>query len=332
MPTTHPLIQQLARKEGFSIRDARPLAGGSIHQAVRLDTDRGSFFLKWNPMIPSDLFRKEADGLRVLRNSGAGFLVPEVHAFEPDFAGEQERRGDDGEPEKTGTDPASGYDISEPEPGKNGGASRSEGYILMEYIAPAVDRGRDQENRSYEEFGRALARLHSISRPHFGLSYDNYIGPLVQSNRSHSDWCEFFILERIEPQLRMALDRGKLPGSCRRWWDRLATTLPELFPDARPALLHGDLWSGNCHFDATGKAVLYDPAIYFGHPEMEIAFTRLFGGFTSRFYDAWSEVMNPEPGLEERVPLYNLYPLLVHVNLFGGHYCDQVITFLRTRS
>lgn len=96
-----------------------------------------------------------------------------------------------------------------------------------------------------------------------------------------------------------------------------------LFPREIPALLHGDLWSGNFMFTRSGQASIYDPAVYFGHREMDLAMTRLFGGFSSDFYSGYSDEFPLEPGFEDRVKLYNLYPILVHANLFGGSYCRQ---------
>jgi fructosamine-3-kinase len=107
-------------------------------------------------------------------------------------------------------------------------------------------------------------------------------------------------------------------------FNRLYEVLPSLLPNEKPALLHGDLWSGNYLVDDQGSATLVDPAVYYGNREAEIAFTHLFGGFQPNFYQGYTEAMPLENSFQERVPLYNLYPLMVHVNLFGSGYLGAV--------
>ncbi len=191
------------------------------------------------------------------------------------------------------------------------------GFLLMEYV---------NSGRSGDSFllGTELARLHSTKRELYGLSIDNYIGSLPQKNDQKSDWISFFTENRIAPQLEMAFNSGKLSPAILRNWKRLVKELPSIFPLSKPSLIHGDLWSGNYLFDENGSAVLIDPAVYYGHPEMDLAFTRMFGGFSEDFYRGYKSVSPLEPGFSERVPIYNLYPLLVHVNLFGGHYTSQL--------
>ncbi len=205
-----------------------------------------------------------------------------------------------------------------------GGEKSVPGYLLLEYIEPQ----RGDRNAS-AAFGRRLARLHACNEDHFGLSFDNYIGRLPQSNRMAESWSEFFPDSRIEPQLKMAIDQGRIDSSIQTHWDRLAGRLEEIFPECRPSLIHGDLWGGNYFFDADNRAVLIDPAVYYGHPEMELSFTRMFGGFSDAFYDAYAGETRIEPGFSDRIPIYNLYPLLVHVNLFGGHYSRQAESLLK---
>lgn len=190
------------------------------------------------------------------------------------------------------------------------------GFLLMEYITS----GRAGDSI---QFGSDLAYLHQTKESKFGLNSDNYIGSLPQSNRKHSDWESFFDEERIKPQLRRVVDSGKMNTSVLQKWDRLSSKLSDLLPAASPSLVHGDLWSGNYLFDSSGRAVLIDPAVYYGHPEMDLAFSKMFGGFSEEFYQGYESVQPIERGFDERVPIYNLYPLLVHVNLFGGHYITQ---------
>jgi len=196
------------------------------------------------------------------------------------------------------------------------------GFLLMEFI----EEGRS--GNSFE-FGQNLAKLHQTDIDQFGLDTDNYIGSLPQSNRRHDNWITFFTEERINPQIQMAVDSGKLSRGILQNWDRLSRKLNEIFPPTKPSLLHGDLWSGNYLFDSSGSGVLIDPAVYYGHPEMDLAFTKMFGGFSSEFYRGYESELPLEPGFSERVPIYNLYPLLVHVNLFGGHYTSQFNSTLR---
>ncbi|WP_372906605.1 fructosamine kinase family protein [Rhodohalobacter sp.] len=196
------------------------------------------------------------------------------------------------------------------------------GYLLMEF----VEEGRSGD--SYE-FGRNLSKMHQTKANQFGLEVDNYIGSLPQSNRRYDDWIDFFTEERIKPQIKMAVDSGKLNSGIFQNWERLSAKLNEIFPSAKPSLLHGDLWGGNYLFNSDGKAVLIDPAVYYGHPEMDLAFTKMFGGFSGDFYEGYESESPLAPGFSERVPIYNLYPLLVHLNLFGGHYTSQFNSILR---
>jgi fructosamine-3-kinase len=193
------------------------------------------------------------------------------------------------------------------------------GFLLQQFVL----EGRSKPN-SASDFGRALAQLHSHHNETFGLDHDNFIGRLPQSNTPHDSWVDFFIRERMEPQLRMATDSGKLGSATVNSFKAMYKQLPDIFPDEPPSLLHGDLWGGNYFFDQDGKATIYDPAVYYGHREIELAFTHLFGGFPSNFYRAYEEAYPLSSGFSRRKDIYNLYPLLVHTNLFGGSYARQV--------
>lgn len=197
-------------------------------------------------------------------------------------------------------------------------------FLLMEHIESGL-----KGERFWEEFGRRLAAVHRHSASSFGLDTDNYIGSLRQTNTPASEWPAFFIHQRLEPQLKMASDARRVESGTSFRFERLFAKLDKLFPPEPPALLHGDLWSGNFLCDASGQPVLIDPAVYYGHREMDIAMTKLFGGFDSGFYAAYNDSWQLERGWEERMDLCNLYPLLVHVNLFGGGYAAQVEAALR---
>lgn len=192
-------------------------------------------------------------------------------------------------------------------------------YLILENIEAGP-----RQKEFWADFARKLATIHRTSQDFFGLDHNNYIGSLPQSNKNYDDWNSFFILERIEPQLKMAIDTRELPSSIHRSFEKLFAKLNEIFPAEKPSLLHGDLWSGNFMTGTDGSVKLIDPAVYFGFREMDLAMSKLFGGFDSSFYKFYHEEFPLENGLEKRVDICNLYPLLVHVNLFGGHYANEV--------
>ncbi len=176
-----------------------------------------------------------------------------------------------------------------------------------------------------ERLGRGLAALHRHGAGAFGLDHDNYIGRLPQANRFAVAWPEFYRVRRLGPQLKRAVDGGLASVRMRRGFERLFATLDELCgPAEPPSRLHGDLWGGNLIGDEHGEPVLIDPAVYGGHREIDLAMMRLFGGFGARVFAAYEEAWPLAHGHGERVPLYQLYPLMVHVNLFGGGYVGSV--------
>jgi fructosamine-3-kinase len=192
--------------------------------------------------------------------------------------------------------------------------------IVLEWI-----ESRPSVSGFDEELGRSLAALHRSGAPGFGFEADNFIGRLPQSNRAHTSWEEFYAQERIRPQLHLARRSGAFSAALAARLESLLSKLPELCgPPEPPARLHGDLWGGNLMVDGEGRPCLIDPAVYGGHREMDLAMMQLFGGFSSRVFDAYREAAPLAPGYEERVPLCQLYPMLVHVNLFGGGYAGSV--------
>jgi len=194
------------------------------------------------------------------------------------------------------------------------------GLLLMEYIEP-----RKASTTEMARFGHELAALHQQSAgKDFGGDADNFIGSLPQSNRKHPDWSGFYVEERLLPQLKSARDRNHLQDHEIPSEQRLLTTCKNLFPKVGPSLLHGDLWSGNFLISKDGTPYLIDPATYYGHHEVDIAMTRLFGGFGTPFYNAYREHFPEIIGTAERNDLYQLYYLLVHLNLFGGTYYQNV--------
>lgn len=198
--------------------------------------------------------------------------------------------------------------------------------LVLEYISP----GQGFEHPPFwEALGEGLAELHRHTQADFGFEQPNFIGLLPQSNRPHARWADFFAQERLAPMLQHARERDWLDWNESRQANRLLERLSELIPEEAPALLHGDLWSGNLLSDLAGRPVVIDPAVYYGHREAELAFTRLFGGFASAFYARYDAVFPLQDGWRERVDLFNLYPLLVHLLLFGRSYLVQVQAVLR---
>lgn len=178
---------------------------------------------------------------------------------------------------------------------------------------------------SDERLGRDLAALHAAGAPRFGASADNDIGSLPQPNAPRPTWAGFYGERRLLAMTRTAVDRGGLPRELAALVERLVSRLPELCgPEEPPSRLHGDLWSGNAAAMPDGTPVVFDPAVYGGHREIDLAMMRLFGGFAPVCFAAYAEAAPLAPGHEERVALYQLYPLLVHVALFGGGYVGRV--------
>ena len=190
-------------------------------------------------------------------------------------------------------------------------------YLLMEYVEEGVKTAR-----FWESFAGELVTLHRNTSQQFGYHKENYIGSLAQSNLWHDNWAEFFIEQRLEPQLRLA---GNLINSTdQRAFEKLFHRMEHLVPAEPPSLLHGDLWGGNYLVDKAENPVLIDPAVYYGHREVDLAMMHLFGGFSAELFELYNELFPLENDWRNRIYLHNLYPLLVHVNLFGGSYLDSV--------
>ena len=210
--------------------------------------------------------------------------------------------------------------------GQGQAADSPTAYLILEWI----DRNGGKYNAA-RALGRQLAEQHRCRQPFYGLDYDNYIGQLPQPNRRSSSWVEFYRDRRLGPQRALAEQHGYLPPARARRLDRLMDRLGEWIDEQRsqPSLLHGDLWGGNWMAALNGDPVLIDPAVYYGDREADLAMTTLFGGFPPDFYSAYKEVFPFAPGYEERQPLYQLYYLLVHLNLFGESYGSRVDSILQ---
>lgn len=195
-------------------------------------------------------------------------------------------------------------------------------WLLLEWLEPGPRTARSQAL-----LGEQLASMHRNSADAFGWPSDNFIGSLPQSNRRHSRWFDFWRDERLLPQLEQAgrhldaVDRRRLEHAIEQSAGILETVETE-----GPGLLHGDLWGGNLHTMADGTPALIDPSCYYGHREVDLAMSRLFGGFSAEFYRSYQQAWPCKEGLEQRVLVYQLYYLLVHVNLFGGGYASQTMS------
>ncbi len=176
-----------------------------------------------------------------------------------------------------------------------------------------------------------MAALHRYPAEAPGLDHDNFIGPLPQPNRPCDSWPEFYAERRLRPRLEEALSGGKAPPRWRARFEDLFRALADLIPDEPMSRLHGDLWGGNLLVGPRGEPCLIDPAVYAGHREVDLAMMRLFGGFGTRVFQSYQESYPLQDGHEQRVHLYQLYPLLVHVNLFGSGYVSSVERALRNR-
>jgi fructosamine-3-kinase len=275
--------------DDLTLDELHSVSGGDINQAGVAQTSAGSFFVKWNRAAPPDLFARESEALEVLRESGSGLRVPEPIAWRG--------RGDDG------------------------GAA----FLVMEYLSEG-SRASDWETR----YGRGLAQLHQTSAEAFGFEHDNYCGTTPQPNGWREDWSAFYRDQRLQPLFERICQRRSVSGQQRRQFDRLMERLPSLLerPDEPPALIHGDLWSGNLHTDADGRPAILDPAAYFAHREAEFGMITLFGYLGERAEAAYNEVWPLPDGWRERNPLYRLYHVLNHYLLFGGSYGRQAFSIV----
>lgn len=274
---------------GSSIRHVSPVGGGCISNASRVIAGTGVFFLKWASPPAGATFEAEAEGLKALRGASSGLTVPEV------------------------------LDVS-------GAGLDRPGHLLMEWLEEGP-----KTLASWESLGAGLARLHRGSdEDRYGFDRDNYIGRLPQANGWKSGWVAFFAEQRILPQVALARSSGRWTHQLDRGLNGLLRALPAIIPESpRPSLVHGDLWAGNVLATEKGAPALIDPAVYYGHREVDLAMSELFGGFHRAFYTSYETEWPIEPGYEERRDVYNLYHLINHLNHFGSSYFSQVEGVLR---
>ncbi|MBF0266663.1 MAG: fructosamine kinase family protein [Gammaproteobacteria bacterium] len=198
------------------------------------------------------------------------------------------------------------------------GIDNSSSYLVMTYL-PLTSRG-DQY-----QLGQAIAQMHKVKANKFGWEIDNTIGATPQYNHQMDNWLEFWITQRYQPQLSLLKEKGRLSNSLNSKMQKLINNLEQYFINHQPSpsLLHGDLWGGNFSFDQNGQPAIYDPALYFGDRETDIAMTELFGGFNQDFYRGYQETYPLADSYKIRKPVYNLYHILNHANLFGSSYAMQ---------
>lgn len=193
-------------------------------------------------------------------------------------------------------------------------------YLLLEFRESAI-----KNTDFWETFGKQIAALHKTTAKEFGFHQDNYIGSLPQQNNRTASAADFYISERLEPQLKLAKDKGYNLGVEKSFFKNISA----IIPDEKPALIHGDLWGGNYLINAEGEPCLIDPATAFAPREMDLAMMKLFGGFDKQLFEVYNQEFTLESGFEERIPLWQLYYLLVHLNLFGAGYKSQVTSIIR---
>lgn len=292
------LEQRLSSSFGkdIKIQQWSHCGGGCINSGMKILLSSGeSFFVKWNAHAPPDMFIREAEGLRALQKATPLRVPTPILASEPND-------------------------------------SMPAFLVLEDLTTPGSHPQRTSSHRSFDEIlAHGLADLHSSVGPAYGFSHDNYIGSTPQPNPWSENWVEFFRTHRLEYLWKLISGKSKLAeGShttVRHFLEKLDTLLDR--KSVKPVLLHGDLWGGNVMVDANGWPALIDPACYYGDREADLAMTKLFGGFSERFYDAYMEVLPLESGYKDRFAIYNLYHILNHALLFGGGYLQQALALMR---
>ena len=284
MPDRAP-IRAALRNAGIDVEDVepRPVSGGDISAAWRLDGAADSVFLKTGPASSYEMFAAEAEGLTELSQANA-VRVPAVIAV---------------------------------------GEDRSSAFIALEWLR-FESIGKGSERR----LGEQLAALHRTTKPRYGWHRDNTIGLTSQINTWSDSWVDFYREHRLGYQLELAASNG-FTGALQTEGARLLKRLPVFFEHYTPvaSLLHGDLWGGNWA-SCDGQPVIFDPAVYYGDRETDLAMTRLFGGFGKAFYAAYESSWPLQPGHRQRSDLYQLYHVLNHLNLFGSGYLGRALALI----
>lgn len=284
MPDWAP-IREALHSAGVDVANSepRPVTGGDISAAWRLDSAAGSLFLKTGPASAYEMFAAEAEGLAELAGANA-VRVPAVIAL---------------------------------------GEHRDSAFVALEWLR-FESIGTTGERR----LGEQLAALHRTTKARYGWHRDNTIGLTPQHNAWSDSWVDFFREHRLGYQLELAAENG-FTGALQTKGAQLLKRLAVFFEYYTPvaSLLHGDLWGGN-RASCDGQPVIFDPAVYFGDRETDLAMTRLFGGFGSAFYDAYESSWPLQSGHRQRRDLYQLYHVLNHLNLFGSGYLGRAMALI----
>ncbi len=219
---------------------------------------------------------------------------------------------------------AAGNELNIPEVYVAKNVDSTPGFLVQEYLPPCYSAAGDDE-----KLGRGLAVIHQYTNEKFGFFHDNYCGETIQTNDWKTNWTEFFRDNRLGFLLELIQKERSLSASDMKVYDKLLQKITELLPERSvPVLIHGDLWSGNYMITTHGPALI-DPASYFADREMEMGIMTMFGGFSSRFYDAYNDVYPLSTDWRERNQLYQLYHVLNHYYLFGGGYQNQAFRIAR---
>jgi len=298
------ITERLTEKFGRHTWHVTPVSGGMIHQTARVEIGNFPLFIKWGAATMAP-YAAEARGLLRLRNAQHLRVRGMEVLYIPDIL----LQGDDTAP-----------------------------FLLLEWLPARCPRDPNVFGKLLGERLAALHRLTEYVDIRFGLDCDNFIGPLPQQNAWNDSWSAFYRDQRLLPQIQLLKEKGFLTDERERLLQKVCDQVEQLLdglPD-QSALLHGDLWSGNIlcipvswdHQNHETPAV-FDPAVYFGPREMEIAYTELFGGFPSSFFETYNATLPLDPGYARRRPLHQLYPLLVHYILFGEPYGAKVEAICR---
>jgi fructosamine-3-kinase len=290
------MIKSLERILGYKVLSTAPVSGGNISDSQKVVTSQGQYFVKISKEGVSQ-FREEAAGLRALAEAEKLIAEPDDGRYVP-LRVPSVFHADDH-------------------------------FLVLEWIDT-----KEPNDVFWENFGIALARLHHISGDHFGFETNNHIGSTPQTNprREYREisWGEYFIEYRLLPMITHSNLSvvTLLQLEFQKALPRIRKTLSSV--KEKPCLVHGDLWGGNFMCDTDGRAVLVDPAPYYGHREVDLAMTELFGGFDPKFYEAYRNEYPLPADYEKRRAIYNLYHLLNHWIIFGAaSYRERTMTALK---
>jgi len=285
MPVNNNLLHQIFARQKLRIQSITAVAEGDINTCFKVSTTNASYFIKLNDASNyPGMLQREAEGLITLQQRSS-LVVPTTVAC----------------------------DVIE-----------NQQYLVLTYLnkgAIGID--------FFTNFGEGLAIMHKNTNTAFGWHTSNYIGLLQQPNTWHQNWCTFYSTQRIMPLVNQLHQQKNYNTADVINAKKVCAKLGEIFPAEVPAMLHGDLWSGNYmpvqlnSESAATSAAIYDPAVYYGNREMDIGMSKLFGGFDSLFYKAYHHHYPLQPQWQQRLPLTQWYPLLVHALLFGGYYIKQ---------